>query len=401
MQKYFIPSLLFFVLAGVFGSILRLAFIWELPFSEYRHFLQAHSHTAMLGWIYLALTVALHKVFLPADAPDKFYHRLSLLAILAVFGMSISFVLWGYAPFSIAFTTGHLLISYAFCWRFWGDLKKFGLSGFSTLLAKTAMIFMVLSTLGVWLLGPVMFLMRHSALYYALVQFFLHFQFNGWFLFGVAALFFRLLEQIGIQGHPRYLRYFYYLLVGGTLLTFALAVAWSTPKWWIYLLNSVGATLQLAAFVFLILGLKNIVPRLKPHLDYRYFILFRVSLVVIVLKGIIQSVVVLPFMAKIAYTIRNYVMGFIHLLMLAGISLFLIGYGYHHHFIRLHSTWSPKGMFFLLSGIILTELILFVQGTMLWIGWGFLPCYYYLIFLASLCIPIGVAVLIVAHFRKD
>ncbi len=398
MQRYFIVALVFFILAGVFGSILRLAFIWELPFSEYRHFMQAHSHTAMLGWIYLALTTSLHTVFVKSTADSKLYGRLAWLATLAVVGMSVSFVIWGYGPVSILFTSIHLFISYVFCWRFWHDLR--GESGFATRLARTAVLFMLFSTLGVWLLGPVMFLMRHSALYYALVQFFLHFQFNGWFLFGVAALFFRLLENSSISGHPRYLNYFYWLLCSGTVLTYALAVAWSTPKWWIYLTNSIGATLQLLAFVFLIRSLKNIVPRLKPHIDFRYFILFRVSLVVIVLKGIIQAVVILPFMAKIAYTIRNYVMGFIHLLMLAGISLFLIGYAYHHHFIRLHDRWSPLGMFFVLAGILSSEAVLFLQGTMLWIGWGFLPAYYFLIFFCSVLIPLGISLLIVAHYRR-
>ena len=44
----------------------------------------------------------------------------------------------------------------------------------------------------------------------------------------------------------------------------------------------------------------------------------------------------------------------------------------------------------ILAGIILTELILFIQGTMLWNVMGFMPYYYEVLFGVSILIPVGI-----------
>ena len=50
---------------------------------------------------------------------------------------------------------------------------------------------MLLSTLAIWSIPPIMIKMgAGSPIYQAAVQFYLHFQFNGWFIFAVLGLFF-------------------------------------------------------------------------------------------------------------------------------------------------------------------------------------------------------------------
>ncbi|MEZ4932236.1 MAG: hypothetical protein R2788_08975, partial [Saprospiraceae bacterium] len=48
-------ALLNFLLAAIMGALMRFAFVEEVRWMEYRFMVHGHSHTAMLGWIYLAL----------------------------------------------------------------------------------------------------------------------------------------------------------------------------------------------------------------------------------------------------------------------------------------------------------------------------------------------------------
>ena len=54
-HRWFWVALLNFVLAAVAGILLRYAFVQELEWMQYRHFQHAHSHVAMLGWIFLGI----------------------------------------------------------------------------------------------------------------------------------------------------------------------------------------------------------------------------------------------------------------------------------------------------------------------------------------------------------
>src|SRR5690606_21113713 len=148
----------------------------------------------MLGWIYQALFALLLHTF---GSTDRFYNRLFWVTQLAVIGMLVSFPIQGYGSVSIPFSTLHILCSYVFVVRFWRRLRSE--NRIATKFLRTALIFLVVSTIGLWSMGPLMALgMRGTALYYMSVQFYLHFQFNGWFLFTVIGLFFHLVQAHGL-----------------------------------------------------------------------------------------------------------------------------------------------------------------------------------------------------------
>jgi hypothetical protein len=114
----------------------------------------------------------------------------------------------------------------------------------------------------------------------------------------------------------------------------------------------------------------------------------------------IQIALVLPIVARMAYTIRNYIIGFLHLIMLGILSFFLLGLydqvkGLNTN--KLHA----NGLRVLGLGIVLSELILFLQGTLLWLEWGFLPKYHLLLFLCSTLMPIGILFLLIAEIRRS
>ncbi len=396
-------ALLNFFAAAILGLLLRLAFVVELPWIDYRNILHGHSHVAMLGWLFLAIYALLINYFLPSEKQQsKFYKRLFWLIEATVIGMFVAFPLQGYAGFSILFSSSHIILSYVFMWRFLKDARPVGQGSVSFRFVKSALWLMVLSTIAIWSLPVIMAMdLRGSALYYAAVQFYLHFQFNGWFIFAILGLFFKLMENGNVALPSKKVATFFYLLTVSCLLTYALAVTWSTPLPFLFWLNSAGVAIQFAALIYFLLIFKDL--RAYLFSKYKGWVgkLLYLSLICFVIKIIIQTAVIIPQIATVAYTIRNFVLGFIHLLLLGLVTCFALGLAADSKLIDLKNKAAIVGLVLLLAGIILTELFLFAQGTLLWAAIGFIPGYYELIFAASVLIPIGVLMLAIPQFKTS
>ncbi len=401
MKKTWIRvALVNFLIATAIGALLRFAFIQEISWLYFKNFLHAHSHVAMLGWIYMALYALLIHHFLPErQQRSRAYNWLFWLTQASVVGMLTSFPVQGYGPVSIAFSTAHIILSYIFAGWFWIDLGK--ADTFSKKMIRTALIFMVISTFGVWLMGPIMVTsMKHSAFYYMSVQFYLHFQFNGWFIFAILALFFKQLENNHIQLPRIRLNQFFWLLVISCVLTYALAVAWAEPLVSVFVANSVGVIIQLMAIIMFVIIIWQ-----KRHDILMFFnktekFLIQIAFYSFVFKVVIQSFVAVPFVAKAAYTIRNYVIGFIHLILLGAITFYLLSNIFNKNLLSERHTLSRAGLWSIIAGFILSEGLLFLQGTMFWAAMGFLPFYYEMLFAASSLIPVGIALLILGNLTK-
>src|SRR5690606_20123746 len=93
-----------------------------------------------------------------------------------------------------------------------------------------------------------------SAFFQIAIQFFLHFQFNGWFMFAVLAIF---LQQFHIN-NTEIFRRFFITLIASTVLTFALPVSWFAFHPILLWINGLGALLQLITGYYFIL-------LLRPH----------------------------------------------------------------------------------------------------------------------------------------
>ena len=400
VPSWFRIALINFFIAAVMGAVMRFAFVEELRWLDYRHMMHAHSHVAMLGWIYLAIYALLIHFFLPSEKQRSgFYSKLFWFTEITVIGMAIAFPLQGYAGFSILFSSLHIVASYLFMWRFLKDLGAAGKGENSLRFVRMALRFMVLSTLAIWCM-PILMVnnMQGSAVYYAAVQFYLHFQFNGWVIFAILALFFKLIEFHQLSISEKNADRFFYLLIISCLLTYVLAVTWSTPLAILFYINSAGVALQLAALIYFIIIYQEIRSFLNHYFSGWVRALFLIALISFVIKIIIQTAVIVPQIGVVAYTIRNFVLGFIHLLLLGMATGFLLGFAANENIILLKNKMAKAGLLFLLAGIILSELILFGQGVLLWSQVGFLPAYYILIFGVSVLMPAGILLFIYPQY---
>jgi hypothetical protein len=375
-----------FFIASLMGLCLRWMYVAPMERVNFQFLMHGHSHVAMLGWVYLMLYCLIFHFFVPKEKQQKpIYNRLFWITELAVIGMMVDFPAQGYAFASILFSTLHIFCSYFFCYLIKKDANLTTLSEKKML--RTALFFMIFSTLGIWCLGPIIgSLGKASAFYQIAIQFFLHFQFNGWFLFAILALFFKQAKLI-IEAEK--FRLFYTLFVASTILTLALPVSWYLYNPVFYWLNALGVVLQLfAALLF--------IRFIRPQFQFFFAALptitktvYGFALFSLALKVIIQLVVLVPELAQVSHQIRNFVIGYIHLTMLGIITGFLFGFAQQNDFLNSGNRIQRWGIAIFLLGFVTTEILLFLQGIWFFFGKGAFPNYYQNLFLSSIFLPAG------------
>lgn len=348
-----------FLIAALFGVLLRSTFVFPLEGLTFLYVLHAHSHIALLGWLYLLVYVLFVAHFTPNTPTEtRFYQRLFWLTQVAVVGMALTFPFQGYAAPSIFFSTLHILCSYAFVYRLW----KFNTVANKqlALLVKTALFFMLFSTLGVWFLGPAIGMMGKAAIFFQLcIQFFLHFQFDGWFFTAFLALLF---AKVFPQAMDQQLFYrFYGLWITSVVLTYALAVSWYIEAPMFYYINGVGVLLQTGAMGYFMWPLyrklreKQIVtiPLVKGLLLF-------VGVCLVMRIGI-QILTLIESVATSLLGLRSWIVGFIHLNMLGIFTALGIALLLQEGKLALNF-WTKAGCISLLIGFISTEALLGLQG---------------------------------------
>jgi hypothetical protein len=389
-KSWLIVCLVNFLIAALMGLLLRFAYLYPVNIN-YQYLVHAHSHTAMLGWAYMMIFSLIVKYFIPAERVKK-YNALFWLTQATVAGMMISFPFQGYALFSIAFSTSHIFCSYYFFFRVSRDLKKQPVPSYYML--KASLLFLSLSTLGAWCLGTTGATGgKSSPLYYSSLQFFLHFQFNGWLIFAVLALLFKHFEQKSIIiGYRKFLPFFILLIIS-TVLTFALPLSWYYDNAALPHFNALGIIFQLLA---LALFIKLVWPFRKAgnYLPPITRLLLLLPLFSFFLKMSIQTLTILPQIAVASHTVRNFTVGFIHLAMLGIIT------GALFYFIKFKNIFFTIGVLIFYLGFISSEILLFLQGFTIFFEYVKLPHYFELLFISSTLLPTGLSLIIASSFQS-
>lgn len=385
-KKLVLVCLFNFLIAAFMGLAMRFSFISNINVN-YRFLMHAHSHVAMLGWVYLILYVFIVHYFVPEKKP--IYNKLFWLTQFSVIGMMLSFPFQGYAVISISFSTLHIFCSYYFAYLIWKHHKT--KTVVTSRLLKTSLLFMLLSTVGVWCLGPaVSMLGQASAFYQIAIQFFLHFQFTGWFLIAVIAVFFHVLK---IEDSKRFQLFFKLLLVS-VCLSLALPIYWFIPNQILFFINGLGVLVQLLAFIVF---LKLVKPQFKLIFKSENRMItycFQFSMFCFALKVGLQLLSLIPKFSMVAYQHHSFVIGFIHLTMLGVITGFLFSFLIQSELVINNKILKLSVVSFV-SGFIITELLIIIQGARFYFGQGILANYYLILFLSSILLPLGIILIII------
>lgn len=395
---YYIPFINLLI-AALLGLLLRAAYVFPFDGFTFLYVLHGHSHVALLGWLYLLVYVLLVDQF-AVDTPKehRFYRRLFWMTEGTVIGMAVTFPFQGYAAPSIFFSTLHIICSYLFVYRLWRRGREGNQQ--QQLWMKTALFFMVLSTLGVWCLGPAIGMMgKVSAFFQLCIQFFLHFQFDGWFFTAFIALLYPYSFSASIPQQA--FKKGYVLWIVSIVLTYALPISWYVSAPSLYYVNGVGVVLQAIALYKLIQPLlRN--AKDKSTTSIWENLLFFLAISCIGIRLVLQLLTLVEPFAVALKGLRGWIVGFIHLNMLGIFTALGLWLLIQKGKILLTS-WTKIGCICLVLGFILTEGLLGIQGIQQFLQVPWLDAYsiLQLLFWFSVFLPVSVVCFLIGNRKVE
>lgn len=362
LKKWLTVALLNLLIVAAIGVILRYKIAYSLPFIEQKKLLHGHSHFAFSGWVSQALMSLMVARIGAYTGKDMFrrYNWILWANIICAYGMLTGFLIQGYGALSIFFSTCTLVISYIFMGYMWRDVNSCKQSSIIFPWFKAATFFNALSSIGALSLAYMMATKNmHQHWYLAAVYFFLHFQYNGWFSFGVLGL---LSEKLSDNGVPRKkLLAIFRLFAVACIPAYFLSALWLPIPPAVYLIVVASAILQAIAWGWTVLLIKKHREQLSNSIKGLSYNIILLSVIAFSIKFMLQLGSTIPALSTLAFGFRPIVIGYLHLVLLGCISLFLIGYAIHTGAIEANA-WRKTGAYVFISGIVLNELALMIQG---------------------------------------
>lgn len=349
MRRLFSIPLAFFFIASCIGLLLRWHFVSPFAWLKYPYWLHAHSHIMFLGWIFNGLMLAF--LYSHNLLSDKRYKTLFLFIQLLLAGMLVSFPLQGYGAISITLSALHTLTVWIFALWFFRDMKK--RNDPSIWFAKGSLILFVVSSLGILAVGPISTSgMGQSKWYYFAVYYYLHFQYNGVFIFGLLSLFLKLLEDRSVLFHRARVHKAGVMLFISLFPTYFLSTLWSTPGIMFNIIGMVGAVVQLLFIFYFAKGIIGI----NLKFTGKAKVLIGLSFIAFIIKSVLQLLSAHPEISRMAFEVRPFIIAYLHLVLIGVITFFLLAWYNENKLLQIRS----YTLFLLIVGFLGSELTMIV-----------------------------------------
>ncbi len=344
-------------IVAIIGVLMRYKIGFEFPYFEQRNLLHAHSHFAFSGWITHILYTLLVTFLKTKQVKSGQISHLIWANLVCAFGMLISFTIQGYGPFSILFSTVSILVSYVFSYQYFIALKE--IVHPSKKWFKAALFFNILSSLGTIYLSYMMVSKNiNQQTYLGSVYFYLHFQYSGWFFFAVLGLLMAKLHESPLFTYnEKIFRAFFIACIPA----FILSILWAKLPGFIYIFPVIAVVLQLYGLWMLIILLKNNFKNLNKDWTQHVKWILGLAFIALIIKLCLQAGSIFPEISKLAFGFRSIVIAYLHLVLLAFITLFLLGYLLLCGYIK-QSKLSLLGLVLFSIGVFANEFVLMIQG---------------------------------------
>lgn len=349
-----------FIVAAI-GVVLRYKIAYSLPFIDQKHLLHGHSHFAFAGWISQAIMV-LMVAYLAKEKGIPVFKKYSWLLyanLLTAYSMLIAFPIEGYGLYSIIFSTLSIIVSYAFAIVYWKDLNRLKNKSVSHQWFKAAVFFNAFSSLGAFALAIMMVAkIMHQNWYLAAEYFYLHFQYNGWFFFSCMGL---VTAQLFQSAPALILKRIFLLFAFAVIPAYFLSALWMNIPVWVYILVIIAAFAQVAGWIYMVSLIKNQNAIFKNPFSVTANWLLGLAAIALSIKLLLQLGSTIPSLSTLAFGFRPIVIGYLHLVLLGVITLFLIGFMFAATFITINKK-AIAGAGIFAAGIIVNEIFLMTQG---------------------------------------
>jgi hypothetical protein len=362
LRRWLHISFLNLLIVSFIGVILRYKIAFSLPFVDQKYLLHAHSHFAFAGWITQVLMVLMVQYLSQYKGEEVFkrYRWLLYGNLITAYGMLIFFTLQGYGFGSISFSTLSIINSYFFAIRYWKDLNTLSHKNTSHLWYKVTLLFNVISSLGAFSLAYMMAnKIIHQNWYLAAIYYFLHFQYNGWFFFAGMGLFVSRLEKI--ISETKQLKIIFWLFCLACIPAYFLSTLWMPIPlliYWIVVASAIAQFVGWMIFVNLMFKNKGDIQQILPKKSRQLLLLSAIALTI---KLLLQVGSTHPSLSQLAFGFRPIVIGYLHLVLLGVITIFILGYVILMNFLAV-GKYFITGVWIFISGIIINEVLLMLQG---------------------------------------
>ncbi len=361
MARWLKISFFNLTLVALIGVLMRYKIAFSFPYFDQKFLLHSHSHFAFAGWVTHTLMVLLVNSL--AEKTSNFQYpkyRILLNAnLLTAYGMLVGFLIQGYGFWSIIFSTLSIFISYAFAIIFWKDLNKSACQ-LSKKAFKAALVLNVISSIGPFALAFMMVTKNiHQNWYLVSVYYFLHFQYNGWFFFAILGLFFSKVEQFPFMRNKLLKIYRYF--IAACIPAYFLSALWLPIPAWLYWVVVAAAIAQIVAWLTFLKLCKNYKRELAQVFQKKGRGLLLLSAFALTIKLLLQLGSTIPYLSQLAFGFHPIVIGYLHLVLLGVVSIFLIGYIISFKLIPVNFILLT-GVIIFITGVILNEILLMIQG---------------------------------------
>jgi hypothetical protein len=386
-------------IVSLLGVILRSKILFPLNGIDFKHVLHAHSHFAFGGWITLALISLMVYDLLPEESSKKRIYQWILWGILfSAAGMLVSFLCQGYAFFSILFSTLFILVSYAFSIVFIRDIWQSNVDQSIKILSISSLLYLSISSVGPFMLAYLM--ASHSQdnlMYRDSIYTYLHLQYNGFFTLAIFTLFFNAFIRFLKDNQLKKIRRFALILSVSIVPTLFISYLWHFQTIIIQTLATIGSffiVLTLISLIDVLRSIKRCFKTVEPFV--RTIALLSIS--AFILKSILQTGTIIPSLGKLVYGDRAIIIGYLHLVLLGFISLYLLAHFLNSGILDLTHRFTRIAITVFASAIAGNETILMVQGfgNMLMVSNSL---YSWLLWIVSLWLLTGTSLILISRFK--
>ena len=305
-----------FLLAAILGFVLRYFVIHPFANFDYLDWLETHSHVMFLGWATMALFYFILKK-LKGNISNLTFLALILFEI-TVLALFVSFPSGGYGSWSVMLLSLNMaagIILLIIIYRRSRGEKNIGWK-----YIRSGLFFMAFSALGPLTLGPVIALGYRSSVWYnLLIYFYLHFQYNGWFFMALAGLYL-LQAEMQEEKNRRFLELGRKIYILSIILTYPLSLLNQGYSPVLNVLGGMGAIAQITFTVLFILRLVRPAGNTTPEMKARVNILLLIAILVLLVKQVLQVLSSLPSLAEYAFSNRNIIIAYLHLVLIGFVS---------------------------------------------------------------------------------
>ncbi|HVU53835.1 MAG TPA: hypothetical protein VHD83_02215 [Puia sp.] len=367
LRRWIIYATINLFIVSVLGVALRYKAIFAFPLLDYKYLLNAHSHFAFSGWITTALFTALLYILTASGVRLSSVYRYQFwLNQLSSFGMLVSFICQGYGAISILFSSISVLFSYWFAIRYLHDSKKALWPPVVRRCIQLALLFLVLSSAGPYLLA---YSMSHHigsmSFYYNAIYLYLHFQYNGWFSFGVISLFFWSAFRCGSPAYQASGRAFVWLMGIACIPAYCLSLLWTDPPAWVWVVGTIAVLLQAAALIVLLVFIvRNNGGYRSGSVPAATRIIWGLALAAFIIKLTLQALSVIPRLGSLAFSHRSVIIAYLHLVVLGFVTFMLLGFFISQGLLTLRAGAARTGLLLFIVGVALNEFLLLIQSLM-------------------------------------